>query len=430
MHHVNKCCAPCSGQVSRETYHSYLKEVTAFLNGNTGEILAECEVKMQAAAEALDFELAAVIRDRMTAIEALKNKQVAITTSNLNADVFAPARHGGESLVYALFVRNGKIIGAEPYFMHGSEEDTEGAVLYAFLTQFYGDLAQPPGEILLACDIGEQESVENFLSTLAGKRVRLAIPKRGEKRRLVELARDNGIKVLEKRFALARRAWERDEGAALRLGGLLGIDAPLTRLECFDNSHLMGQDTVSSMVVFVDGKPDKSAYRRFRIREQTHGDDLAAMREALRRRFRKGAPYPDLLIVDGGKTQLGVAAGVLAELGLQIPAIGLAEEREVVYVWDRDVPLALPPNDPALHLLARIRDEAHRFAITYHRSVRQRNALYSVLDEIPGVGEKRKRALFDAFVTLDAIKKATLDELSAVKGMHATSAKAVFDYFK
>ncbi|MCL2695873.1 MAG: excinuclease ABC subunit UvrC [Clostridiales bacterium] len=430
MSHVKKCCAPCSGLISREIYHGYLKEITRFLNGNTKEILAECEEKMLAASEDLDFETAAALRDRMAAIVSLSKKQVAITTHNLNADVFAPALLGGESLVYALFVRNGKIIGTEPFFMAGSEGDSADAVLAAFLPQFYGEETLPPGEILLACGIGERENLESFLSEQAGRRVHISVPQRGEKRRLVELASDNGKKVLEKRFAIRERAWERDEGALLRLGELLGINGPLTRLECFDNSHTMGWDTVSSMVVFVHGKPEKSAYRRFRVRGETHGDDLLAMREILRRRFERGGPWPDLLIVDGGKTQLNAALDVLREFGLVFPAIGLAEEQEIIYAWNRAEPIVLPRNDATLHLLMRIRDEAHRFAITYHRSVRQRNALFSVLDGIPGVGEKRKRALFDAFVTLDAIKKATPAELAAVKGMNASCAEAVFQYFK
>ena len=427
MHHVGKCCAPCSGKVSREVYHGYLKEIMRYLNGNTKEILAHFQQRMLDASENLDFETAAALRDRIAAIEVLKAKQVAITTSGLCADVFAPARHGEESLVYALFVRNGKIIGTSPYFMGGGGTDAE--LLAAFLLQFYGEDAPPPAEILLSCGIDGQESMQDFLSGMAGRRVRLAVPRRGEKRKLVDLASDNGKKTLEKRFAIQQRAWERDEGALLRLGKLLGIAEPLARLECFDNSHTMGQETVSSMVVFLGGKPDKSSYRRFRIRSEAQGDDLMAMKEALQRRFARGEPYPDLLIVDGGRTQLNVACEVLREFQLTIPAIGLAEERELVHAWNRNLPLALPPNDAALHLLVRIRDEAHRFAITYHRSVRQRNALFSVLDEIPGVGEVRKRTLFDAFVTLDTIKNATPEELTAVKGMGANCARAVYQYF-
>jgi excinuclease ABC subunit C len=244
------------------------------------------------------------------------------------------------------------------------------------------------------------------------------------------MALQNGKALLEKNEKIRIRTWERDEGALAELSGILELDEIPSRIECFDNSHLMGTNTVSSMVVFRDGKPDKTAYRHFRIRSEAQGDDLVSMREVLTRRLTMSGEFPDLLILDGGKTQLNVGVDVLSTLGLQnIPICALAESDELIYLPERDDPIALPKSSAPLHLIQRIRDEAHRFAITYHRNLRSKNALYSQLDAIGGIGEKRKRALFDAFLTVDRIKEASLEELNAVKGMNFPAAKAVFSHF-
>ena len=282
------------------------------------------------------------------------------------------------------------------------------------------------------------DGIEAWLTSIAGKRVWLHRPERGDKRKLADLAYRNCIDALAKDATLQKRAWERGEGALSQLSGILGLESIPERLECFDNSHIRGRDTVSSMVVFTNGQPDKKAYRRFRVKADAGGDDLISMRETLTRRFERAAsgdpgflPLPDLLIVDGGRTQLAVAIEVLAEAGLDyIPAIGLAEAHELIYQPGEELPLELPRNSASLHLLERIRDEAHRFAITYHRSLRQKNALFSVLDAIPGVGDKRKRALFDAFVTMDALKSATVEQLFAVKGVDRRTAEAVYAFFR
>ena len=437
MYHIGKCCAPCSGNVTRDEYHAILHEVCDLLEGHTEAVLRTLDAQMSQAAEALDFERAAALRDRIRAIESLGEKQAVIATTHTNADVFALGRLDEAIVVFALFVRNGKVIGTEKFRMEAASDEQDADILHAFVTQYYAGAQDFMPEILLHQSITDMESVSEWLTALAGHKVLLHMPQRGEKRRLTELAYRNCLDALEKDASLQKRAWERGEGAAVQLSGILGLETVPTRIECFDNSHLMGRDTVSSMVVFTDGQPDKSAYRRFRIRTDAGGDDLAAMREALTRRFAKAAendkgflPLPDLLIVDGGRTQLDVAMEVLTDMQLTyLPAIGLAESNETIYLPDTAEPITLPRNSASLHLIERLRDEAHRFAISYHRGLRQKSALFSILDEIDGVGDKRKRALFDAFVTLDAMKAATVEQLAAVPGMNHAAASAVRAYF-
>ncbi|MEG1523605.1 MAG: excinuclease ABC subunit UvrC [Clostridia bacterium] len=437
MYHVGKCCAPCSGNVSKEAYHAMLDEVCAFLDGHTEDVIHSLTAQMEDSAEKMEFERAATLRDRIRAINSLNEKQSVIAPTHSNMDVFALGRLDDAIVVFALFVRYGKVIGTERFRMDAGTEENDADILGAFLSQYYAESMTFVPEILLYQNATDLEPISDWLTGLAERKVQVHVPQRGEKRRLTEMAYRNCLDALEKDASLQKRAWERGEGALAQLTGILGLETLPHRLECYDNSHLQGQYTVSSMVVFTDGQPDKSAYRRFRLRSETGGDDLAAMREVLTRRMAKAAendlgflPLPDLLVIDGGRTQLQVAEEVLQQMQLDyIPAIGIAEENETIYLPGESDPLHLPRNSSALHLIERIRDEAHRFAISYHRGLRQKNALFSVLDSIPGIGDKRKRALFDAFITLDAMKAATADALAAVPSMDKPSAAAVKAYF-
>jgi excinuclease ABC subunit C len=437
MYHIGKCCAPCSGNITREDYHKLVDEVLSFLSGNTSEVLRSLSAQMAAASESMDFERAAVLRDRIRAIESLNEKQAVIATTNAVLDVFALGRLDTNALVFALFVRNGKVIGTEKFRMDADTEESDADILSAFLSQYYAESATFVPEVLLYQESSDMEAIANWLSGLARRKVEVHRPQRGEKRKLAEMAYRNCLDVLEKDASLQKRAWERGEGALVQLSGILGLETVPSRIECFDNSHLQGRDTVSSMVVFTNGQPDKSAYRRFRIRADAGGNDLVAMREALTRRFQKASeneagflPLPDLLVMDGGPAQLQVALEVLESFSLDfIPSVGLAELSESIYLPGETVPIQLPRNSAPQHLIERLRDEAHRFAISYHRNVHNRNALYSVLDAIPGVGDKRKRALFDAFLTIDAIKAAPQEELAAVPLIDARTAESVYRYF-
>lgn len=435
MYHLCKCCAPCSGKVSREEYHALLDSVCRFLEGHTEPIIARLKADMDQAAEAMEYERAAQIRDKIAAVEGLGEKQQAISTAVAMRDVFALARDEQDAVVFALFVRGGKIVGTERLRMACGEESGP-EVMANFLKQYYADDVPIPPEVVVHELPEEAEAIEAWLTKLRGRRAALICPQRGEKRRQAEMAYENGLDAIKKARELEHRAWEKGEGALAALCGAIGLEVLPVRMECYDNSHIRGRDTVSGMVVFLNGQPAPKEYRRFRIKEEAGGNDLVAMREVLTRRFSKAqegdskfAQLPDLLVVDGGKEQLQVALEVLAEFGLEIPAIGLAERTETILLPGVEEPLALSRRDPALHLLQRIRDEAHRFAITYHRSLRARNALMSELDAIEGIGPKRKRALFEHFITLDAIKQADAAALAAAPGMNRPAAEKVYAHF-
>ena len=431
LHHVGKCCAPCSGTVTREQYHLYLCEAIRLLNGRSGDLIPYLTQKMQEASDSLDFERAAMLRDKLKATMALQEKQAAINTNHLEADVFAVDSLNDARMVFSLFVRGGKVIGTHAFPLEGDGDDSPSEWLHAFLLQYYGqDGIEIPPVILLAQACTDMKEIEEWLCQKRRKRVTINVPQRGVKHQLTDMAKQNCTALLTKNEKIRTREWERGEGALAELSGILGLDEIPSRIECFDNSHIMGTNTVASMVVFRDGKPDKSAYRHYRIRSEAGGDDLIAMREVLTRRLTNDGELPDLLVLDGGKTQLSVGVDVLSELNLShIPICSLAESDELIYLPEQDEPIRIAKNSAPLHLIERLRDEAHRFAISYHRNLRSKSALFSVLDSIDGIGEKRKRILFDKFYTVERISAATLDELVAVKGMTLPAAKSVYQYF-
>ena len=436
MYHLGKCCAPCSGNVTREEYHSYLDEIVQVLLGHSTQVTRKLEKDMLEASERMEFERAALCRDRIRAIESLAEKQRAATAVINSFDVFAVSRDDLNTVVYAMMMRDGNVVMTDSYFMTASDE-SDREIMASFIMQFYTESGFVPNEIVCRCMPEDSESILACLRAECGHAVKLTVPQRGEKKQLAELARLNGEEALKRKKELIFREWERGEGALAELSAIIGLEELPHRMECFDNSHFQGRDTVGSMVVFIDGKPEKSLYRRFRTRTSAEGDDLEAMREHLTRRFQRAsegdekfAELPDLLIVDGGREQLRVALEVLESFGLSyLPAIGLAEQNEDIILPYDPEPVRLPKSNSALHLLQRIRDEAHRFAITYHRSLRSKSTLYSVLQEIEGVGEKRRRSLFDRFLTLEAIKAASVEELASAPGMNAASARNVYDFF-
>ncbi len=437
MHHIGKCCAPCSGRVSREEYHELLSGIIAFLEGNTDEVSSMLEKKMYEASEKMEFERAAIFRDRMSAMKQLSERQQVISVASTERDVLALVRRGAEAMVFALFMRQGKVIGTQHYLIECGMDEANESIMASFIKQHYFEATLIPKEIAVSDMPEDAEAIQVWLSENAGHKISIIRPKKGEKAKQVQMAYKNGEEELDKMAILSRREWEKGEGAAARLSLLLGMDSVPYRIECFDNSHIMGRDTVSSMVVFEGGKPAKKQYRRFKIKTEVNGDDYAAMKETLKRRFERAkngddkfSALPDLLVVDGGRGQLNAALEVLCEYGLSdIPAIGLAEKNEEIILPDSKGSLILDKKDGALHLLQRLRDEAHRFAITYHRSLHAKTTLYSVLSEIDGIGDKRRHVLFDAFITLDAIKNASVEELSSVKGMNITAAQAVYRHF-
>jgi excinuclease ABC subunit C len=436
MHHIGKCCAPCSGKVSREEYGEYIAQVSAFLSGASDELLKALKVQMAEASEALDFERAALLRDRINAITLIGERQKAISPDNKERDVFALVRSGTDALVFALFIRNGKLVATERYDML-APDDTAGEVTLSFIKQFYSQAGYVPEEIVIRDDIDDKESLVQWLKLKRGGAVNLMCPSRGDKKKLADMAYKNGMDYFEKTAITRRRDWEKHEGALAALAVVLRLDAAPGRIEAYDNSSFQGMDAVSAMIVFKNGRPSPKDYRRFRVKTVEGQDDFATMREVVARRFARFktdtegsfAELPDLILIDGGRQQLNAALEIAARVGVSVPMIGLAKRMEEIYVPYEEKPILLDRSSPALHLLENVRDEAHRFAITYHRALRSKTALLSVLDEIEGIGAKRKRALLSAFPSPADIQSATLDELLAVDTMTRAAAQAVFDFF-
>ncbi len=453
-YHIGRCAGPCIGAVSREEYRALVQRICLFLEGKAEEIVADLQAQMTSAAEALDFEQAAALRDQIRAVERVTERQKIVLAAGEDQDVIALARENGDACVQVFFIRQGKLIGREYFVLAGTAEEDEAQIVASFVKQFYDEAAYVPPKILLPTEIEEALVIEAWLREKKGNKVRLHVPKRGRQRELVQLAAENAAETL----ASLRAQWLADEGrsveALAQLQQHLGLEEAPTRIEGYDISNIQGTAATGSMVVFVKGVPRKSDYRRFRIRTVEGADDYAMMQEVLRRRFKraiegkaegsskleaqrpkvKGADVwtilPDLIIVDGGKGQLNAALEVLEEHGLkgEVPAVGLAKKREEIFLPGRSQPLVLPRDSQALYLLQRIRDEAHRFAIGYHRQLRAKKSLASILEDIPGIGPRRRQALLQHFGSIEAIRQASVEELAAVKGMTRKAAESIKEH--
>ncbi|HOQ97530.1 MAG TPA: excinuclease ABC subunit UvrC [Anaerolineae bacterium] len=435
-YHIGRCPAPCTGAISREQYRELMAQIALFLEGRQGQILESLRKRMAAAAEALDFEQAAALRDQVAAVEAVIERQRVVSASLSDQDVIAFAREDGQACVQIFFVRGGKLIGRDYFVLSGTHDEADAEIMASFVKQFYAEAAYVPPEIVLPRRIDEWLVIEEWLHTKRGTKVTLRVPRSGPKRELVQMAAENATETL----ANLRAQWEREEtrysAALAELQLALGLSEPPARIECYDISNIQGVSATGSMVVFAKGLPRKGDYRHFRIKAVPGPDDFSMMREVLRRRFRRAQPasagtkadswsvLPSLVIVDGGLGQLNVAREVLAEAGLgHIAVAGLAKKEEELYLPSREEPLRLPRDSEALFLLQRIRDEAHRFAVRLHHKVHEAKSMASQLEEIPGIGPKRRKALLARFGSLDAIRAATVEELAAVPGMGMAAAK-------
>ncbi|MGD8463888.1 MAG: excinuclease ABC subunit UvrC [Anaerolineae bacterium] len=433
---IGLCLGPCIGAADKGQYRTMIDGLCRFLEGKSDEVVADLEAKMQVAAERWDFEEAAIYRDQLDAIQRVIERQKIVSTAMADQDVIAFARADGDACVQVFFIRHGRLIGREYFVLDGTAEEDDAEVVSSFVKQFYDDAAYVPPEILLPHEIDEALVIQEWLRSRRGQKVVLKVPRRGLKRDLVEMAAENASETL----GHLRAQWLVDEGkqatALSELQEHLGLETPPNRIECYDISTMQGSATTGAMVVFVKGVPRKSDYRRFRIRTVQGTDDYASMREMLRRRFRRIAEpdpdliekpgaksswdlLPDLLVVDGGKGQLNAVLEVLEEYGLrdQVPAVGLAKQEEEIYLPDRSDSIRLPSSSEGLFLIQRVRDEAHRFAITYHRRVRRKETVVSQLDGVPGVGPKRRSALLQQFGSIQAIREASVEELAAVPSM-------------
>ena len=449
--HIGRCLGPCCGLANPGAYRKMVQEICLFMEGRQEELLKSLRARMEGAAERLEFERAAELRDQLRAVEEIMAKQKIISAGLEDRDVIAMARGQGESCVMVFFVRGGKLLGREHLMLQGTDGMSRPEVLTGFVKQYYHQAEFMPKEILMEAAVTEElEVIGSWLKEKRGGPVKVAVPRRGEKKQLVEMASKNALLVLQEEEVA--RAVRLDRGARelAALAAELGLPETPARLECYDISNIQGAEAVASMVVFEEGRPRPDQYRRFKIRTVTGPDDFASMREVIGRRFRRGREeleliatgqlstreagfhrLPDLVLVDGGKGQLAAAFEAMAREGYgYIPVFGLAKEDELVFAPGRREPIRQSRDSAGLHLLQRIRDEAHRFAVTYHRQLRTKRNLKSLLDEIEGIGAVRKRELNKAFKTIDEIKQASVEELAAVPGMNTKAAQSVHDFFR
>ncbi|MBQ3862479.1 MAG: excinuclease ABC subunit UvrC [Schwartzia sp.] len=432
-YHIKRCVAPCTGEVNPEEYKKMVDAVCLFLEGRTEIVEKRLEEQMMDAAENLRFEEAARLRDQLHAVQKVAEKQRIVTGSG-DQDAIGMSRSEIGVCVQIFFIRSGKMIGREHFLLSGSEEESNSDVLSAFLKQYYHRAAFIPHEILLPMEVSEQQVIGEWLTEKKGSKVYVEVPQRGTKHDIVMMAENNAAKYLSDEAARIKTSNEQTEGAVGELGEYLGMKQLPWRMECFDISHIQGSETVASMVVFEGGIPNKSAYRRFKIKSaEGKPDDFLSMREVTTRRYGKKdvEDMPDLIIIDGGKGQLSSALEIIRGAGhTAVPVIGLAKQFEWIFVEGKSEPVILPRNSQALFLMQRIRDEAHRFAITYHRSLRGKRNLISVLDHITGIGEKRRQALRKKFGTIQNMRDASVEELAAVPGMTRPAARAVYNFFQ
>lgn len=421
---IDLCYAPCSGEISKEEYDEIINKIDLFFQGKYSVIVKNLKKEMAEAAENEQFEKAAVLRDQITSIEEIMEKQfVDLVDDDLDQDVIAIAPNDNEVVVIIMPIRNGKIVGRDDFLMSGSQYESNSEILFAFIQQYYGFNRHIPKQILLNEPIDDTELLEEWLSDLRGNKVYIKVPMKGVKLRLVNMAQKNAEIIKHQKKAM--------ENSLIELKKYLKLDKLPRIIEGYDISNISGKFAVGSKVSFKDAKPNKKKYKRFKI-ETPGPNDFAMMKELLTRRLKMidTDEEPDLIVIDGGKGQLSMACEVLDELNLaHIPIIGLAKEFEEIYIPNSKRPIIIPKNNKALHLLQQVRDESHRFAITYHRKLRSDNISESSLDDIPGIGKKRKINILKEFGTMDKVKNASVEELAKIKGMNEKVATNVYEYY-
>lgn len=431
---IGQCKAPCNGKISQEDYGRQVQAALSFLNGNYKEILTELQEQMRAQAEEMEFEKAAETRDLIESIRHIEDKQQMNKASGEDRDVIACASNDKDIVVTVFFVRDGKLLGRENHHMNGNSKERLSEVLAAFIKQFYSGTPYLPKEILVPEVPEEQQILEAYLSERRESKVQIVVPQKGDKKKILDLAAENARLVLAQDMERVKRQEKRTIGAANEIAELLGIPSA-NRMEAFDISNISGVLSVASMVVFEQGKPKKNAYRKFRLRTVTGPgpDDYASMKEVLSRRFtdEKMDVLPDVIMMDGGKGQVNVALMVLDSLGLDIPVCGMVKDdnHRTRGLYYNNVEVKFPKGSEAMLMVTALQDEAHRFAIEYHRQLRSKNQVHSVLDEIPGVGENRRKQLLKYFGEIRKIKEATIGELAEVPGIPESIAKNVYEFF-
>ncbi len=429
---IGQCHAPCNGYINREAYRENVDKAIAFLNGNHKEVLSALTAEMKELALNMEFEKAAEKRDLIESVKHIVEKQQISKTSSEDRDVIAFSMNEDDIVVTVFFVRDGKLLGRDHYHMKGDSTDATGDIIGAFVKQYYSGIPYLPKEILVEEEPADKEVLEDYLSERRGNQVKIVVPQKGDKRKLLMLAKDNAKLILNQDIERIKRQEKRTIGATNEIAQLLGIESA-RRMEAFDISNISGCLGVASMVVFEDGRPNKKAYRKFRLNTVMGMDDYASMKEVLSRRFtdEKLSTLPDVIMMDGGKGQVNVALKVLDSLGLEIPVCGMVKDdnHRTRGLYYNNVEVEFPKGSEAILMITALQDEAHRFAIEYHRQLRSKNQVHSVLDEIPGVGPARRKALIKHFKDIENIKNASLEELQKVEGIPASTARYVYEFF-
>ncbi len=448
-YHIKQCDAPCQGYISKEAYRENFEKALKLLEGDYREVIGVLQEKMERAAENLEFEEAANYRDMIESVKKVEIRQKITDFGGVDRDIIAVAATDQEAVVQVFFVREGKLIGRDHFHLNGIGGDSQDEILQSFVKQFYAGTPFIPREVMLEYEIQDTHLIEEWLTQRRGSRVHVLVPKKGQKERLMELAHKNAALVLTQDSEKIKREEERTAGAMQQICGWLGLSG-VSRIESYDISNINGFQSVGSMVVFEDGKPKKSDYRKFRIQTVQGPDDYASMDEVLSRRFRHGLEekkelegkewseelgsftrFPDLIMMDGGKGQVHIAEQVLARMGLAIPVCGMVKDdrhrTRGLFFQDREMPIQV--NSEGFHLMTRIQDEVHRFAIEYHRSLRSKAQVKSVLDDIPGIGQTRRKALMRYFKSLEKIREASVEELKEADAMNERAAQSVYAFF-
>lgn len=448
-YHIGQCDAPCQGYISSEQYKENFREALKILEGDYTGVIQYLQQKMQTAAEEMQFEEAAQYRDLIDSVRKSSVHQKITGFDGLDRDIIALAKDQSEAVVQVFFIREGRMIGRDHFHLSGVDGSERQEILQSFIKQFYAGTPFIPKELMLEYEIEDQEVISRWLSGRRGDKVRILVPKKGQKEKFVELAHKNALLVLQQDVQKIRRAEERTTGAMQEICSWIGIEG-VHRVESYDISNISGFQSVGSMVVFEDGSPRRSDYRKFRIKTVQGPDDYASMREVLTRRFEHGIEeagklqkqglerengsftrYPDLIMMDGGKGQVHIAEEVLKRLGIHIPVCGMVKDdrhrTRGIYFRGQELPINI--NSEGFHLMTRIQDEVHRFAIEYHRSLRSKVQVHSILDDIPGIGEKRRRALMKRFGSIEAVQNAQIEELAQTETMNMGAARKVYGFF-
>ena len=442
-YHIKQCDAPCQGYISQEEYRKSIDEVIRFLNGNFEGILKDLEEKMMAASDALEFEKAIEYRELLNSVKKVAQKQKITDSSGEDRDVMAVARQEEDAVVQVFFIRGGRLIGRDHFYLRINDGEKKADILNSFIKQYYAGTPFLPSELMLPEEIEEQELLESWLTAKKGQKVTIRVPKKGTKEKLVELAEENARMVLSKDKERLKREEGRTIGAVKEIASLLGL-GQIVRMEAYDISNTNGFESVGSMVVYEKGKPKRNDYRKFKIKSVKGPDDYASMREVLIRRFTHGLKereenveagkftvFPDLILMDGGRGQVNIALQVLDELHLNIPVCGMVKDdnHRTRGLYYHNVEIPIDRSSEAFRLITRIQDEAHRFAIEYHRQLRGKGQVHSVLDDIEGIGPARRKALMRHYLSLDAIRSASVEELAQLPSMNEKVAESVYRFF-